>query len=124
MQGTWHLPRRYGNDLPELRIAGTKPDIDSDARVAIELLMEGYKSRIVGTLSCYDRIIIQGWCYAQRDDRVFVSRFVATARFHGQDEMGNGFNTRNEGTRIQHTMGAVSIQLYDKFRLILGIETP
>ena len=40
------------------------------------------------------------------------------------DEMGNRFNMRLERTRIQHTMGPVSIQLYDKFRLILGIETP
>jgi hypothetical protein len=40
-----------------------------------------------------------------------------------QDEMGNRFNTRIEGMRIQHTMGPVSIKMYDKFRLILRIET-
>jgi hypothetical protein len=40
-----------------------------------------------------------------------------------QDEMGNRFNTRIEGTRIQHTLGPVSIKMYDKFRLILRIET-
>jgi hypothetical protein len=40
-----------------------------------------------------------------------------------QDEMGNRFDTRIEGTRIQHTMGPVTIQMYDKFRLILRIET-
>jgi len=40
-----------------------------------------------------------------------------------QDEMGNRFNTRIEGTRIQHIMGQVSIKMYDKFRLILRIET-
>jgi hypothetical protein len=40
-----------------------------------------------------------------------------------QDEMGNRFNTRIEGTRIKHTMGPVSIKMYDKFRLILRIET-
>jgi hypothetical protein len=34
-----------------------------------------------------------------------------------QDEMGNRFNTRIEGTRIKHTMGPVSIKMYDKFRL-------
>src|SRR5437773_5076389 len=46
-------------------------------------------------------------------------------KLHGnyQDEMGNRFNTRIEGTRIQHTMGPVSIQMYDQFRLILRIET-
>jgi hypothetical protein len=40
-----------------------------------------------------------------------------------QDEMGNRFNTRLEGTRIKHTMGPVSIKMYDKFRLILRLET-
>ena len=38
-------------------------------------------------------------------------------------EMGNRFNIRIEGTRIKHTMGPVSIKLYDKFGLILRIET-
>jgi len=33
-----------------------------------------------------------------------------------QDEMGNRFNTRIEGTRIKHTRGPVSIRMYDKFR--------
>ena len=37
--------------------------------------------------------------------------------------MGNRFNIRIEGTRIKHTMGPVSIKLYDKFGLILRIET-
>ena len=40
-----------------------------------------------------------------------------------EGEMGNRFNIRIEGTRIKHTMGPVSIKLYDKFGLILGIET-
>ena len=40
-----------------------------------------------------------------------------------QDEMGNNFNTRIEGTRIKHSMGAVSVKMYDKFGLILRIET-
>ena len=37
--------------------------------------------------------------------------------------MGNRFNIRIEGTRIKHTMRPVSIKLYDKFGLILRIET-
>jgi hypothetical protein len=37
--------------------------------------------------------------------------------------MGNRFHTRIEGTHINHTMGPVSTKLYDKFRLILRIET-
>jgi hypothetical protein len=40
-----------------------------------------------------------------------------------EDEMGNRFNIRIEGTRIKHTMGPVSIKMYDKFSLILRIET-
>jgi hypothetical protein len=40
-----------------------------------------------------------------------------------EGEVGNRFNIRIEGTRIKHTMGPVSIKLYDKFGLILRIET-
>lgn len=40
-----------------------------------------------------------------------------------QGEMGNNFNTRIQGTRIKHQMGAVSIKMYDKFGIILRIET-
>lgn len=40
-----------------------------------------------------------------------------------QGEMGNNFNTRIQGTRIKHRMGAISIKMYDKFGLILRIET-
>lgn len=40
-----------------------------------------------------------------------------------QNEMGNRFNIRIEGTRIKHTMGPISIKMYDKFSLILRIET-
>jgi hypothetical protein len=46
-------------------------------------------------------------------------------KLHGnfQDEMGNNFNTRIEGTRIKHSMGPVSLKMYDKFSLVLRIET-
>ena len=40
-----------------------------------------------------------------------------------QGEMGNNCNTRIEGTRIKHQMGASSIKMYDKFGIILHIET-
>jgi len=40
-----------------------------------------------------------------------------------QDEMGNKFDTRIQGTRIKHTMGDVSIKMYDKLSLVLRIET-
>lgn len=44
-----------------------------------------------------------------------------TARY--QDELGNRFSTRIEGTCIKHHMGPVAIKLYDKFGLVLRIET-
>lgn len=50
----------------------------------------------------------------------FLSRKL-DSRYEG--EMGNRFNVRIEGTRIKHTMGPVSLKLYDKFGLILRIET-
>jgi DNA-binding transcriptional ArsR family regulator len=40
-----------------------------------------------------------------------------------QDEMGNHFNIRIEGSRIKHTMGPVSLKMYDKHGMILRIET-
>jgi len=40
-----------------------------------------------------------------------------------QGEMGNNYNLRIEGSRIKHTMGSVSIKMYDKFSKILRIET-
>jgi hypothetical protein len=40
-----------------------------------------------------------------------------------QDEMGNRFNRRWLGTRIKHTMGPVTLKIYDKFSLVLRIET-
>jgi len=40
-----------------------------------------------------------------------------------QDEMGNNFQTRIEGTRIRHQMGRAAIKMYDKHGLVLRIET-
>ena len=42
---------------------------------------------------------------------------------HIRDELGNDFSTRIEGTRIRHHMGPASIKMYDKFGLVLRIET-
>jgi len=46
-------------------------------------------------------------------------------KLHGnyQGESGNRFNRRILGTRLKHVMGPVSIKMYDKFGLILRIET-
>jgi hypothetical protein len=42
---------------------------------------------------------------------------------HYQDEMGNDFHTRIQGTRIKHHMGKVAIKMYDKHAMVLRIET-
>jgi len=39
-----------------------------------------------------------------------------------QDEVGNDFSTRIEGTRIKHHMGWAAIKLYDKFGLLARVE--
>jgi hypothetical protein len=46
-------------------------------------------------------------------------------KLHGnyQDELGNDFHTRIEGTRIKHHMGPAAIKMYDKAGLVLRIET-
>jgi hypothetical protein len=53
-----------------------------------------------------------------------IASFLAR-KLHGnyQDQMGNNFNTRIEGTRIRHSMGPVAIKMYDKFALALRIES-
>lgn len=40
-----------------------------------------------------------------------------------QGEIGNNLNTRIQGTRIKHQMGASAIKMYDKFGQVLRIET-
>jgi len=40
-----------------------------------------------------------------------------------QDEMGNRYNVRIEGTRVRHSMGMASNRMYDKFGQMLRIET-
>src|SRR5258708_97003 len=40
-----------------------------------------------------------------------------------EDELGNDFHTRIEGTRIKHQMGPAAIKMYDKQALVLRIET-
>jgi hypothetical protein len=46
-------------------------------------------------------------------------------KLHGnyQGELGNRFNVRWLGRRIKHHMGPVAIKMYDKFNIVLRIET-
>ena len=51
---------------------------------------------------------------------------ISGEKLHGNyqdDDMGNRFNTRIEGTCIRHIMGPACVKLYDKFGIILKIET-
>lgn len=59
--------------------------------------------------------------HAVKPDKVatFLGRKLTA---HYQDELGNNFSTRIEGTCIKHHMGPVAIKMYDKFGLILRIE--
>ncbi len=41
---------------------------------------------------------------------------------YAQDDLGNDFSTRIQGTRIKHHMGPAALKLYDKFGLIARIE--
>jgi len=40
-----------------------------------------------------------------------------------RDELGNDLSTRIVGTRIRHHMGPASIKMYDKFGIVLRIDT-
>lgn len=53
-----------------------------------------------------------------------VATFLSR-KLHGNydDELGNHFHTRVEGTRIKHHMGAAAIKMYDKHQMVLRIET-
>ena len=39
-----------------------------------------------------------------------------------QDQVGNDFTTRIQGTRIRHSMGAASLKVYDKMGLMIRVE--
>jgi len=54
-----------------------------------------------------------------------VASFLGRKSVHGnfEDELGTKFETRIQGTRIQHHMGPASIKMYDKFGQVLRIET-
>jgi len=52
-----------------------------------------------------------------------VATFLGKKLHHRyQDELGSRLDLRLPGTRIKHTMGPVSLKMYDKFGLILRLE--
>lgn len=53
-----------------------------------------------------------------------VAMFLGRKLTEGfEDELGNDFHTRIQGTRIKHHMGKAAIKMYDKHGLVLRIET-
>jgi len=53
-----------------------------------------------------------------------VAMFLGRKLTEGfEDELGNDFHTRIQGTRLKHHMGKAAIKLYDKHGLVLRIET-
>jgi DNA-binding transcriptional ArsR family regulator len=79
-----------------------------------------FKSR--DTLQAFYPLLLETLTHAVKpaDIATFFGR-----KLHGnyQGELGNRFNKRWLGTRIKHQMGPVCIKMYDKFNLVLRIET-
>src|SRR3990172_8156816 len=73
-------------------------------------------------MACIYETITRTAIHAVKPDHVatFLGRKL-TGNY--RDDLGNDFHTRIEGTRIKHHMGPASIKMYDKFGLVLRIET-
>ncbi len=71
--------------------------------------------------SIYDDLVATATHTVKPDN---IATFLGR-KLHGnyQQEMGNRYNVRLEGSRIKHSMGKCSIKMYDKFQKILRIET-
>ena len=75
-----------------------------------------------GTLQAFYPHLLEALIQAAKP--VDVATFLGR-KLHGnyQGEMGNRFNVRWLGRRIKHQMGPVCIKMYDKFNIVLRIET-
>lgn len=69
----------------------------------------------------YDELIRTATHAVKADD---IATFLGR-KLNGnyQDEMGNNFHTRIQGTRVKHHMGKAAIKMYDKHSIMLRIET-
>jgi len=69
----------------------------------------------------YDELVRTATHAVKADD---IATFLGR-KLHGnyEDEMGNNFHTRIQGTRIKHHMGKAAIKMYDKHSIMLRIET-
>lgn len=69
----------------------------------------------------YDNIIRTS-IHAVKPDNIatFLGKKI---QWNFEGEVGNNYNRRILGTRIKHHMGAISIKMYDKFGMVLRIES-
>ena len=74
------------------------------------------------TLQAFYHLLLETLIQAVKP--VDIATFLGR-KLHGnyQGEMGNRFNVRWLGSRIRHQMGPVSLKMYDKFNIVLRIET-
>jgi len=82
----------------------------------------GQGKRSLDQIHQKDQGLSQGRAHQRNFERTWDTSRSGIYLF-GEGEIGNKFNTRIFGTRIKHQMGAVSIKMYDKFGIILRIET-
>jgi len=69
----------------------------------------------------YDELVRTATHAVKADDiATFLGRKLSA---NYQDELGNNFHTRIQGTRIKHHMGKAAIKMYDKHSIMLRIET-
>jgi hypothetical protein len=97
-----------------------------DARYNWSIMQAEYATDLIfknqSTLRSFYPALLETLIHAVKpaDIATFLGR-----KLHGnyQDEMGNRFNKRWLGSRIKHQMGPISIKMYDKFNIVLRIET-
>jgi hypothetical protein len=87
----------------------------------VEYAMEIIFKRRGNLKPIYDELVRTAICSVKPENiATFLGRRL-TGHFEG--EMGNDFHTRIEGTRIKHHMKEVAIKMYDKYGIVLRIET-
>jgi len=97
-----------------------------DLRYSWSIMQAEYATDLVfnrqSTLQAFYPSLLEALIQAVKpaDVATFLGR-----KLHGnyRGEMGNRFNVRWLGRRLKHQMGPVSIKLYDKFNIVLRIET-
>ena len=110
-----HFARQYCPVIHELRLQYNWSIMQ--AEYATDLVFKRQR-----TLQAFYPLLLETLIQAVKP--VDIATFLG-GKLHGnyQGEMGNRFNLRWLGRRIRHQMGPVSIKMYDKFNIVLRIET-